>query len=157
MVKGFLSQKGIGYEERDVSRSQVFAQELIRNTGQMGVPVTVFEGQVVVGFDRPRLEQLALQVQKNPRPSFGASVADAGRINAKLGTSITGAYVGAVKPGSSAQRIGLAAGDIITRLNMKNIATAADLEKALSLLQPGSRFSIVFLRGSTTMNAEGIW
>ena len=58
MVKGFLSQRGISYEERDVSRNRAYAQELVNNTGQMGVPVTVFDGQIVVGFDQRRLEQL---------------------------------------------------------------------------------------------------
>ncbi len=32
--------------------------ELLRRTGQLVVPVTVIDGEVVVGFDRPRLIQL---------------------------------------------------------------------------------------------------
>jgi len=79
MVKEFLSQKEIGFEERDVSRNPSYAQELLRNTGQMGVPVTIINGQIVVGFDRGRLEQLVTQTQTIQRPSFGASIADAMR------------------------------------------------------------------------------
>ena len=58
MVKEFLSQKGTSFEERDVSLDQSAAQELVRNTGQMGVPVIVIDGEIVVGFNQAKLEQL---------------------------------------------------------------------------------------------------
>jgi glutaredoxin 3 len=157
MVKEFLSQKGVSFEERDVSKNQSYAQELVRSTGQMGVPVTIINGQLVVGFDRERIEQLITQVRTRQRPSFGASIADASKITAKQGSGITlGAYVGRVRPGSVAERIGLVSGDIITELNMKSIVNASDLEHAISSLDSGSRFSLSFLRGNKTMTAEGI-
>ncbi len=157
MVKEFLSQRGIGFEERDVSRNPSYAQELVRSTGQTGVPVTIINGQIVVGFDHGRLEQLLTQAQTRQRPSFGASIADASKITAKQGSGITlGAYVGRIRPGSVAERIGLVPGDIITELNMKRIANAGDLERGLSNLNKGSRFSLVFLRSNKTMTTEGI-
>jgi glutaredoxin 3 len=157
MVKEFLSQRGAGFEERDVSRNPSYAQELVRSTGQMGVPVTIIDGQIVVGFDRGRLEQLLTRAQARQRPSFGASIADASKITAKQGSGIMlGAYVGGIRPGSAAERIGLAPGDIITELNMKGVANAADLEHGLSNLKRGNRFSLVFLRGNKTMTTEGI-
>jgi S1-C subfamily serine protease len=158
MVKEFLSQRGTSFEERDVSRDPSAAQELVRNTGQMGVPVTVINGQTVVGFDRARLEQLLAQSQMGQRPSFGASIADASKITAKQGSGITlGAYIGKVRPGSVAQRMGLAPGDIITESNLQRIANAGDLERALANLGIGSRFSLVFLRGNKTMTTEGVF
>jgi len=158
MVKEFLSQRGINFEERDVSRDPSYAQELVSSTGQMGVPVTIINGQIVVGFDRGRLEQLTSQTQAGRRPRFGASIADASKITARQGLGITlGAYVGRVRPGSIAARIGLAPGDIITELNMKPIANAGDLEDALSTLDSGSRFSLIFLRGDNTMTTEGVF
>jgi len=158
MVKEFLSQKGLGFEERDVSRNTTYAQELVKSTGQMGVPVTIINGQTVVGFDRGRLEQLLTQTETRQRPSFGASIADASKITAKQGLGLTlGAYVGNVRSGSIAERIGLVSGDIITELNLKHIANASDLEHALSNLNNGSRFSLVFLRGNNTMTTEGIF
>jgi glutaredoxin 3 len=157
MVKEFLSQKGIDFEERDVSRNQAYAHELMKNTGQMGVPVTVIDGQAVVGFDRVRLQQLISKAQAKQSPSFGASIADASKITARYGSGITlGAYVGKVRPGSVAERIGLAPGDIITELNMKSIATAKDMEDAISALHSGSRFSLSFIRGDRTISTEGI-
>jgi S1-C subfamily serine protease len=158
MVKEFLSRRGISFEERDVSRNPSYAQELVRSTGQMGVPVTIINGQIVVGFDRSRLEQLLTQTETRQRPSFGASIADASKITAKQGSGIIlGAYVGRVRPGSVAERIGLVSGDIITELNTKRIANANDLEHALSSLNSGSRFSLSFLRGNKTMTTEGIF
>ncbi len=156
MVKEFLSRKGITFEERDVSRNSSYAQELVRSTGQMGVPVTIINGQTVVGFDRGRLEQLLTQTQTRQRPSFGASIADASRITAKRASGTTlGAYVGRIRPGSVAERIGLVPGDIITELNMNRIANASDLENSLSSLRKGSRFSLVFLRDNQGMTTEG--
>jgi S1-C subfamily serine protease len=158
MVKEFLSQRGIGFEERDVSQNLSYAQELVRSTGQTGVPVTIINGQIVVGFDRGRLEQLLTQTQTRQRPSFGASIADASKITAKQGSGIIlGAYIGRIRPDSVAERIGLVPGDIITELNMKRIADADDLERTLSNLNRSNRFSLVFLRGNKTMTTEGIF
>jgi len=158
MVKEFLSQRGIGFQERDVSRNPAYAQELISNTGQRGVPVTIINREIVVGFDRARLEQLTTQTKEGQRPTFGASIADASRITAKKGLGITlGAYVGRVRPGSIAERLKLASGDIIIELNTKNIANASDLEHALSGLSKGSRLFIVYLRGNKKLATEGIY
>jgi S1-C subfamily serine protease len=158
MVKEFLSQKGVSFDERDVSRDPSYAQELMNSTGQMGVPVTIINGQIVVGFDRGRLEQLTSRTQTGQRPPFGASIADAGKIAAMRALGIVlGAYVGRVRPGSVAQKIGLAPGDVITELNMKPIANAGDLEDALSNLNSGSRISLVFLRDNQTMTTEGMY
>jgi S1-C subfamily serine protease len=156
MVKEFLSQKGIGFKEHDVSRDRAAAQELQNRTGQMGVPVTVIDGQIIIGFDRERLEQALNMEQQRDRPSFGAAIADASKITARQGLGITlGAYIGNVRPGSVAQRVGLAPGDIITEINMQRVATADDLEQALSKISKGGRIALVFLRGNKTFTTEG--
>lgn len=77
MVKEFLSQRGVGFTERDVSHDRNAAQELVSSTGQMGVPVTIINGQTIIGFDRAKLEQALSQRQ---RLSFGASVTNASKI-----------------------------------------------------------------------------
>jgi S1-C subfamily serine protease len=157
MVKQFLSRRGISYEERDVSRNQAYARELMNNTGQMGVPVTVFDGEIVVGFDQQRLEQLVSSRPKAKRASLGASIADAGKITARQGKGISsGAYVGGTRQGSAAQRIGLKQGDIITRLNKQNISTAGDLERILTSMQEGNRILVEFTRDGRATAAEGV-
>jgi glutaredoxin 3 len=157
MVKELLSQRGIDFKERDVSRNPSYAQELAESTGQMGVPVTIINGQIVVGFDRGRLEQVLSQTQPGQRLSFGASIADASKITARRGSGIIlGAYIGRIRQGSVADRLGLAPGDIITELNMKHLTNASDLEHALSGLNAGNRISLVFIRGNKTMTAEDV-
>jgi glutaredoxin len=56
-VKEFLSQKGIEFTERDVTVDELAIAEL-EELGFMTTPVTVIDGEVVVGFDRERLDDL---------------------------------------------------------------------------------------------------
>jgi glutaredoxin len=70
MVKDFLSQRGVSFQERDVSNNPAYAQEVVNNTGRMGVPVTIINQQAVIGFDRPRLEQLLASASGGQRLSF---------------------------------------------------------------------------------------
>ena len=127
---------------------------MVRLTGQLGVPVTVIDGQVVVGFDRPHLEQL-LTGGGGQRPHLGLKVADAGKVAPKVGgVPVLGALVGAVAPASLGERAGLRNGDIITELNLRPIRGADDLERAMGELGPGSRATIVYLRGQETLRAE---
>lgn len=158
-MKEFLSRKGVDFTERDISRDRVAAQELIKLTGRMAVPVTVVGSEAIIGFDRERLETVIDRLQPQPeapRPSFGAAVADAGRITARQSAGIVlGAYVGNIHPGSLAERIGLAKGDIITEINRQGIANAADMEAAFSRLDKGSFVTVVFQRGDRKLKGEG--
>jgi len=121
-----------------------------------GVPVTVIDGQIIIGFDRERLEQALKMEQQRERHSFGAAIADASKITARQGLGITlGAYVGNVRPGSVAQMVGLVPGDIIIEINMQHVAIADDLEQALLKISNGGRISLVFLRGNKTFTTEG--
>jgi glutaredoxin 3 len=56
-VKGYLSQKGLGYAERDIASDESALAEL-EALGVMTTPVIVVDGQVVVGFDQGRLDEL---------------------------------------------------------------------------------------------------
>ena len=57
-AKRFLAENGIQYEEIDVADNPDAAREILRRTGQYGVPVIEVGGTLVVGFDRRRLEGL---------------------------------------------------------------------------------------------------
>jgi len=127
---------------------------MVRLTGQLGVPVTVIDGQVVVGFNRPLLEQL-LASGGGQRPHLGLKVADASKVAPRTGgVPVLGALVGAVASASPGERAGLRNGDIITELNLRPIRGADDLERAMGELTPGSRATIVYLRGQETLRAE---
>lgn len=155
MAKKYLSERGIHYVEHDVSRDKQAADEMVNLTGQMGVPVIVVDGQVVVGFDRPRLDQLLGKGGGDDRPKFGLKVADASKIARKVGgLPVFGALVGAVAPGSPGERAGVKEGDIITEINMRPIRGADDLEKSMANLRQGGRVTIILQRGQQALHTE---
>jgi len=57
-VKDYLRAREIDFEEVDVSADMDRAQELVERSGQYGVPVVDIDGEMVVGFDRPRIDAL---------------------------------------------------------------------------------------------------
>ena len=57
-IKKHLDKNGIKYREIDVSKDQKAAQEMVRKSGQQGVPQTDINGQVIVGFDKNRINTL---------------------------------------------------------------------------------------------------
>jgi len=57
-VKSYLAQQRVPFREIDVSRDAAAARDLVRRTGQMGVPVVEIDGRPVVGFDKPKIDRL---------------------------------------------------------------------------------------------------
>ena len=55
-VKDYLGKLGVAYEDRDVEHNPQFAMESVHKSGQMGIPVLDIEGDIIIGFDRPRIE-----------------------------------------------------------------------------------------------------
>lgn len=56
-LKDFLKEKGIEFEDIDVSADQEKAREMVEKSGQMGVPVIEINGKIIVGFDREAIEK----------------------------------------------------------------------------------------------------
>lgn len=56
-MKEFLSQKGVPFTEKDVVADPKAMEELV-HMNMFATPVTVIEGEAVVGFNRERLETL---------------------------------------------------------------------------------------------------
>jgi glutaredoxin 3 len=57
-VKAFLDSLNVSYQDIDVSADQEKAQEMIEKSSQMGVPVIDVDGEILVGFDKKKLEEL---------------------------------------------------------------------------------------------------
>lgn len=55
MVKNYLREKRIPYHDFDISRDTRKADEMIRNSGQIGVPVIEVRGRVIVGFNKAKI------------------------------------------------------------------------------------------------------
>jgi len=56
-AKQFLKDNNVVFEDIDVSENEEKAQEMIKKSGQMGVPVLDIDGEIVVGFDKDRIKQ----------------------------------------------------------------------------------------------------
>ena len=150
-MKEFLSRRGIRFIEKNVAADPLAAQEMIRTSGQRGVPVTVISDQVVVGYDQRRLAML-LDQGRVGKPALGVSIADAGRIAQKHGGGPTvGAYVGQVKSGSAAEKAGLRKGDVIVELGGQLIRVAADVHAVMEQYRPGDRLGLTFERSGREM------
>ncbi|MBK7030214.1 MAG: glutaredoxin family protein [Bacteroidales bacterium] len=61
-LKAFLRKNAITYTEIDFSRDDAAAKEMVRMSGQQGVPQTEINGQMIVGFNQARLKEL-LEIQ----------------------------------------------------------------------------------------------
>ena len=57
-AKQYLTQQRVRFREVDVSRDPSAARDLVRMTGQMGVPVILVGNRPIVGFDKPQLDRL---------------------------------------------------------------------------------------------------
>ncbi len=57
-VKEFFQQNSVEYREINVAGDSNAAEEMIKKSGQMGVPVIDFRGEVIVGFNKPKLSEL---------------------------------------------------------------------------------------------------
>ena len=57
-AKSYLRTRGVHFKEVDVSRDPQAARDLVRRTGQMGVPVIEIDGRPVVGFDQGQVDRL---------------------------------------------------------------------------------------------------
>jgi glutaredoxin 3 len=155
-VKNFLSQSGVKFDEYDVSRDQAAAQEMIEVSGQMGVPVIVVDDEVIVGFDRPRLQALIASGGSGvKRVRFGIKIADAAKKASSSGIGpVSGVIVGEVSPGFLGEKAGLKEGDIITEISNHKISNVSDMEQVLTALQPGNIVTILFKRNREPRKSE---
>lgn len=57
MAKKYFREKGIKFKDVDVSRDAAAARDMVRRSGQQGVPVIDIGGKIIVGFDRPKIDK----------------------------------------------------------------------------------------------------
>ena len=54
----FLKEKGIEFEEIDVSKDEKARDEMIKKSGRLEAPIIEIDGQIVVGFDKEKISNL---------------------------------------------------------------------------------------------------
>jgi len=138
-AKEYLRSRNVAFVEKNVAVDAVAAQEMVQRSGQRGVPVLIMDGEVIVGFDRRRIDAI-LSRGVGGAAKLGASVADAAGRAAKAGLAISqGAYVGRVNAGSVAERAGLRAGDVLLALAGQTVHTAEDVQRIVRTLRAGQQ------------------
>jgi glutaredoxin 3 len=58
VTKDYLKSKNFKFEELDVSKNREAAMEMIKKSGQRGVPVIDINGKIIVGFDQVTIDKL---------------------------------------------------------------------------------------------------
>lgn len=58
MAKKYLESKNVRYDEIDITSDRDAAAEIVEKSGQRGVPVIDFEGTIIVGFDKNKIDSL---------------------------------------------------------------------------------------------------
>lgn len=58
MLKEYLDEKGFQYQDLNVAEDLQAREEMIEKSGQMGVPVSDIDGNIVVGFDKEKVNEL---------------------------------------------------------------------------------------------------
>ena len=126
---------------------------MIRVSGQQGVPVTVANGDVILGFDQRKFAKLAEKYAGPKRPPLGILAADAEEYLAKhpdkaekVPAGTKGVYVGKVRTQTVAARGGLKPGDIITSFAGKRVRTMAALDQMVETLKAGDKATVKFIR-----------
>jgi glutaredoxin len=150
-VKAYLNRRGVPFVERDLSRDPQATAEMVRLSGQQGVPVTVIDGQVVMGANMPMIDLLLAQRASHP-PKLGVAIADATRIAAQKGIQLpAGAYVGRVNSGSSGAMAGLRTGDVIVQLAGQPVRTDQDVHTIMARQSYGQAADLLAWRNGQTI------
>lgn len=59
MAKDFFKDKGVAFEDFDVSKDLEKRKEMLEKSGQMGVPVIIINDKdIIVGFNKPQIVEL---------------------------------------------------------------------------------------------------
>jgi S1-C subfamily serine protease len=140
--------------EKDVSRDYEAAMEMIRRSGQQGVPVITTDDDVIVGFDQVRLARIAERYAGPKRPALGLLATDAEQYfsrhpeaAAAFPPETKGVYVGEVRPDSVAERAGLKRGDVIVAVAGKRVRRMENLDQLVDALRAGDSVTVRYLRG----------
>jgi glutaredoxin 3 len=56
-TKDFLRKNNVKFQDIDVSRDANAAHEMVKKSGQMGVPVIDIDGKIIIGFDEDKLKR----------------------------------------------------------------------------------------------------
>lgn len=160
-AKEYLISRNVPFTNKDVSVDQQAAMEMIRLTGQQGVPVIAAGSDVVVGFDQVRLAQIADRFSGPRRPALGILGADAADYLARhpevasgFPPGVEGVFVGQVRAGSVAARAGVRPGDVVQAAAGKRVKNLRTLDQLVDGVAAGDTVTLRLLRGGQDVTAS---
>ncbi len=62
-AKDYFDKLAINFEERDVEKNPKFGQEAVEKSNQRGIPVIDIAGDIIIGFDRPKIDAILAKHQ----------------------------------------------------------------------------------------------
>ena len=152
-VKEYLHKNGVAFNEKDVGKDYDAAMEMVKRSGQQGVPVVATEKDVIVGFDQARLAKVVDEFGRPKRAPLGLLAADAEQYfsrhpeaAADFPEGTRGVFVGDVRPNSVAERSGIRNGDVITSVAGKRVRNMSSLDQLVDTLNAGDKISVKYLR-----------
>ena len=57
-AKDYLTRKGISYVEHNVALDRDAAKEMVKKSGQLGVPVILIDDEVIIGFNQAQIDKI---------------------------------------------------------------------------------------------------
>jgi glutaredoxin 3 len=55
-AKDYFDKQGVKYTDKDVEKDPAAGLEAVDKSGQRGIPVIDIAGDIIIGFDRPRID-----------------------------------------------------------------------------------------------------
>jgi glutaredoxin-like YruB-family protein len=55
-AKKYLDKLGVAYTDKDIESDPKYGNEAITKSGQTGIPVLDIAGDIIIGFDRPKID-----------------------------------------------------------------------------------------------------
>ena len=55
-AKDYLTKIGVKFTDKNVEENREYMDEAVKKSGQMGIPVLDIDGEIIVGFDRPKID-----------------------------------------------------------------------------------------------------
>ena len=56
-AKQYLDKLGVKYDDKDIEKDPASLAECVQKSGQMGIPVIDIDGKIIVGFNRPAIDE----------------------------------------------------------------------------------------------------
>jgi glutaredoxin 3 len=55
-AKDYLDKIGVAYDDRDIEADPKNLEEAVAKSGQRGIPILDIDGDIIIGFDRPKID-----------------------------------------------------------------------------------------------------